>query len=132
MQRLMVVDDDQSTRAMLHTALSLEGYEVCGARDGDEALRLLDRERPEVILTDLIMPGTDGLALCKALRAKPGYENVSIIALTGGEYPEELTGQCDVFLRKPLDIPRLIDTLQQLEAIRLINSAPVAAQSLRW
>jgi len=132
MHKLMVVDDDHAMRSMLHTALTLEGYEVRGAGDGDEALRLVDRERPEAILTDLIMPGTDGLALCKAIRARPDGENISIIALTGGDYPTELTGYCDVFLRKPVDIPRLVDTLQQLEASRLINSAPVAAQSLRW
>ena len=131
MQRLLLVDDDAATRALLHAALALEGYEVSDAGGGDEALRLLDRERPDVVLTDLIMPGTDGLSLCKAIRAKAEFEDVVIIALTGGDYPERLSGLCDVFLRKPVDIARLIDTLEQLEASKLLNTAPVL-HALRW
>ena len=79
-----------------------------------------------------LVPGLDGLALCKAIRAKPGFENAAIVALTGGEYPEALSGQCDVFLRKPVDIDRLVDTLQQLEASRLLNALPLAGHGLRW
>jgi CheY-like chemotaxis protein len=131
MQRLLLVDDDATTRALLHAALALDGYEVSDAGGGDEALRLLDRERPDVVLTDLIMPGTDGLSLCKAIRAKAELEDVVIIALTGGDYPERLSGLCDVFLRKPVDIARLIDTLEQLEASKLLNTAPVL-HALRW
>lgn len=131
MQRLLLVDDDATTRDLLHEALELEGYEVSDADGGDEALRLLDRERPDVVLTDLIMPGVDGLSLCKAIRAKAGHEDAVIIALTGGEYPEALNGLCDVFLRKPVEIDRLIDTLEQLEASKLLNAAPVL-HALRW
>lgn len=132
MQRLLVVDDNPNDGALLHSALALEGYEVSRASDGHEALRLLERERPDVIVTDLIMPGLDGLSLCKEIRSKPGLDHVAIVALTGGEYPEELTGQCDVFLRKPVDIDRLVDTLQQLEASRLLNALPLAGHGLRW
>ena len=132
MQRLLVVDDNPNEGALLHSALTLEGYEVSRASDGVEALRMIERERPDVIVTDLIMPNLDGLSLCKAIRSKPGFEDAAIVALTGGDYPEELTGQCDVFLRKPVDIDRLVDTLQQLEASRLLNALPLAGHGLRW
>ena len=131
MQRLLLVDDDTATCALLHAALALEGYEVSDAGGGDEALRLLDRERPDVVVTDLIMPGVDGLSLCKAIRANAEFEDAVIIALTGGDYPEALNGLCDVFLRKPVEIDRLIDTLEQLEASKLLNAAPVL-HALRW
>ena len=131
MQRLLLVDDDATTRVLLHAALELEGYEVSDAGGGDEALRLLDRERPDVVVTDLIMPGVDGLSLCKAIRANAEFEDAVIIALTGGDYPEALNGLCDVFLRKPVEIDRLIDTLEQLEASKLLNAAPVL-HALRW
>ena len=132
MQRLLLVDDNPHDGALLGAALSQEGYQVSRARDGAEALRMLERERPDVILTDLIMPGVDDLSLCRALRANPRHGNASIVALTGGEYPEELSGLCDVFLRKPVDVDRLIDTLQQLEASRMLDALPLAGHGLRW
>lgn len=132
MHRLLLVDDNPHDGALLDAALTLEGYQVSRAGDGAEALRMLERERPDVIVTDLIMPGVDGLALCRKIRANPDHENASIIALTGGEYPEELSGLCDVFLRKPVDVGRLVDTLEQLEASRLINALPLAGHGLRW
>lgn len=131
MQRLLLVDDDAPTRGLLHSALALEGYDVRDADGGDEALRLIDRERPDVVLTDLIMPGVDGLELCKAIRAKAGLEDAVIIAVTGGDYPEALSGLCDVFLRKPVNIERLVDTLEQLEASKFLNETPVS-HDLRW
>jgi CheY-like chemotaxis protein len=78
------------------------------------------------------MPGTDGLTLCRALKNNPDYGDVSIVALTGGDYPEELTGLCDVFLRKPIDVPRLLDTLEQLQTAKLLSTATTSAQALRW
>ncbi|MFO7190532.1 MAG: response regulator [Pseudomonadota bacterium] len=132
MQRILVVDDDPNERALLEAALSLEGYTVRTAGDGDEALYVLDSERPDAVITDLIMPGTDGLGVCRAIRARPELEDMSIVALTGGEYPQELTGLCDVFLRKPVDVGRLVDTLQQLAASKLLNALPLVGHGLRW
>lgn len=131
MQRLLLVDDDSATRGLLHSALAMEGYEVRDADCGDEALRMLDRERPDIVLTDLIMPGVDGVDLCKAIRANAELDDAVIIALTGGDYPEALSGLCDVFLRKPVNIERLIDTLEQLEASKFLNETPVS-HDLRW
>lgn len=132
MNRLLVVDDDATTRTLLGSALASEGYEVSKAGDGDEALRMLERERPDMLITDLIMPGMDGLTLCKAVKGNPDYSELSIVALTGGDYPEELTGLCDVFVRKPIDIARLLDTLEQLQTAKLLSTATTSAQALRW
>ena len=71
MKRILVVDDDDSLRELLATALSQDDRVVDTARDGLEALELLNQSRYDLILSDLRMPGLDGPALYEALRATP-------------------------------------------------------------
>ena len=66
--RILVVDDEPAVRVALERALALEGYDVGSADDGQAALRALQRERPELVVLDVLMPGLDGLAVCRRLR----------------------------------------------------------------
>src|ERR1700675_3591321 len=68
--RVMVVDDDAETLALLREVVAKEGYEVEGAEDAETALRRLGEWQPELVITDIHMPGMDGLALLAALREK--------------------------------------------------------------
>lgn len=129
MKHLLVVDDDVDLTAVLHGALTTAGYQVSVANDGQQALLRVRRDTPDALITDLIMP-TDGVSLCRIVRQE--FPNLPIVALTGGEYPEELAGQCDVFLRKPVSAERLIDTLRQVETSQMLNSLDPPAQALRW
>ncbi len=82
MPRILVVDDDDLVRRLIRETLLREGHEVRLAASGREALRLLAAERFDLLLTDVIMPDTDGLELIpKALAAVPG---LPVVAMSGG------------------------------------------------
>jgi two-component system chemotaxis response regulator CheY len=81
-RRIMMVDDSKTTRTMVAFTLRRAGYEVVEAEDGKAALALLDREPADIVITDLNMPGMDGLTLIRALRTRPGYKTTPIVMLT--------------------------------------------------
>ena len=66
---ILVVDDEESMRYFLDKALRREGYDVVAARDGPEAIEAAQRRAPDLVLADVRMPGMDGVALLRALRA---------------------------------------------------------------
>lgn len=83
MTTVLVVDDNPATLRMLTAVLRTDGYRVLGATDGEAALALVARERPELCLIDIILPGFDGYELARRLRALPSLVDVPLIALSG-------------------------------------------------
>ncbi|MEA2227033.1 MAG: two-component system, OmpR family, response regulator MprA, partial [Solirubrobacteraceae bacterium] len=69
-ERVLVVDDDAPVRRMLERSLSAEGFDVEAAADGGAALVAVERSAPDLVVLDVAMPGLDGLAVCRRLRAK--------------------------------------------------------------
>ncbi len=80
--QVLVVEDDHDTREMMAWALSLGGLDVSQAENGIAALRVVERAVPDVIVTDLSMPGLDGISLCHRIRALPSAEQTPIIVVT--------------------------------------------------
>lgn len=106
--KILAVEDDPVARAVLHQALHRLGHEVVDARDGSEALRLLEKEPVRVIVSDWMMPEMDGLALCRAVRARVEADYVYFILLTGrtadvDNQREAIEAGVDDFLTKPLN-----------------------------
>jgi two-component system, cell cycle response regulator DivK len=79
---IMVVDDNPQNLKLARVALRSEGYDVATAADAEEALRLLETSKPRLILTDLQLPGMDGLALTRQLKADPTRRDIVVVALT--------------------------------------------------
>ncbi|HEY3197749.1 MAG TPA: sigma-54 dependent transcriptional regulator [Nitrospirales bacterium] len=107
--RILIVDDEEASRNGLRSLLASAGYEVEDAADGSKALEKARAFRPAVVITDIVMPGQDGLALLKALQEE--FPFVSVILLTGQGSIESAVaamkqGAYD-YLTKPVDIPRL-------------------------
>lgn len=82
MHRILLVDDDDTFRTMLRLTLAKLGYEVIEAGNGVEALRLIDKNATDVVITDLIMPEKEGLETIQTLRRL--HPSVKIIAMSGG------------------------------------------------
>lgn len=80
--RILVVEDDPSVRNMIIDFLGKRNFEIYEAKTGEEGLELATTEKPDVILTDLIMPGLDGLEMIRQLRQQPGTMLIPIIVLT--------------------------------------------------
>ncbi|APB33448.1 two component transcriptional regulator, winged helix family [Gloeomargarita lithophora Alchichica-D10] len=89
-ERILVVDDEASIRRILETRLSMIGYEVVTAADGEEALTVFKREHPHLVVLDVMMPKLDGYGVCQELRKE---SDVPIILLTAlGDVADRITG----------------------------------------
>jgi two-component system response regulator MprA len=113
---VLLVDDDASIRRMLERTLVAEGYEVAAVADGGAALAAVERSMPDVLVVDVGMPGVDGLALTRRLRAK-GLA-VPILLLTARDALEErvagLDAGADDYVVKPFESEELIARLRAL------------------
>ena len=107
----MVVDDQAMQRLVVHRALTRLGHQVLEAASGEEALALIEREEVDLVVSDWIMQGIDGVALCRALRARPGARYVYFILMSSRDKREDmiegLAAGADDFLRKPVDFDEL-------------------------
>jgi DNA-binding response OmpR family regulator len=125
MKTVLVVDDEFDTVASLQMLLAMEGYRVITARDGEEALTKTANEKPDLVVTDRMMPRMDGIELCKRLRQNPASAAIPIV-LVSGVRDDKLDGArlYDVALRKPARFEEL------RRAVR--NLLTEAANADRW
>ncbi len=104
--KIMIVDDENDIIEFLTYNLKKEGYEVTSATDGHKALTQLQFETPDVIILDLMMPGIDGIEVCKRLRQNPIFNETQILFLTAQDddftQVEALEAGGDDFLGKPV------------------------------
>ena len=109
MPRILLVDDEETLRVSLSFSLSGEGYEVVTAADGVTAMQLLREQLPDLIILDLMLPGVDGMQICRWMRA---VSNVPILMLTArGDIEDKvagLTGGADDYVTKPFNPRELI------------------------
>ncbi|MFH1650620.1 MAG: response regulator transcription factor [Chloroflexota bacterium] len=101
-KRVLVVDDDAKTVALVKLYLNRDGYKVLAASDGLEALRLARESHPDLIVLDLMLPGIDGLEVCRILRQESGVPIIMLTALTTDR--DKLTGLglgADDYVTKP-------------------------------
>ena len=114
--QILVVDDDRAVREALERALSLEGFEVELAADGAEALVAVERHQPDAIVLDVLMPGVDGLEVCRLLRR--AQSRVPILMLTVrddlGDRVEGLDAGADDYLGKPFELEELLARVRAL------------------
>jgi two-component system response regulator MprA len=114
--QLLVVDDDAAVREALAVVLALDGFEVTTAEDGREAIRTLQSERPDAIVLDILMPGIDGLEVCRRIRA--AGDRTPVLMLTArAEVAERVAGLeagADDYLVKPFAREELIARLRAL------------------
>jgi len=107
--RALVVDDEATILEFLGMGLGYEGFQVESAMDGPSALAVADRFRPDVVILDVMLPGLDGIEVCRRLRARG---DVAIIMLTAkGEVEERITGLdagADDYLPKPFRFQELL------------------------
>ena len=82
MAKILIVDDEEHVRAALKQVLERAGYEVSVVATGNEGLELMKKEGADLVITDVIMPGIDGIATARQIREK--YRNTRIIVISGG------------------------------------------------
>ena len=82
MRKILVIDDDQFNRAFARDALESAGYSVIDAGDGEEGLEKADAEAPDLVLLDIVMPGMDGIEVCKELKKRDACRITPVIMYT--------------------------------------------------
>ncbi len=124
---VLIVDDAPDTRTMLRILLEMFGFEVYEARDGQDALQKVEKNLPDVVVMDVMMPVMDGITTCKVLRQQPNFAHLPVIMLSGKvqkEAVEEgLAAGANVYLPKPVDTNELVNYIRALRAV----TAPMPA-----
>lgn len=124
MAKILVVDDHPHIARLIERELSREGHQVLSAADGEEALRLVARERPEVVILDIILPKLDGYEVLRVLKSDPETREIGVIMLTvldqDGAVTHGLDLGADWYLPKPF-VPGDIATLVR----RFLQMTPV-------
>ena len=112
---ILIVDDNAANLKLARVLLTGEGYDVRTAMNAEEALAEMATRRPRLILMDIQLPGMDGLALTRRLKADPATRDVVILALTAyamkGDEERVLAAGCNGYVSKPIDtraLPKLV------------------------
>jgi CheY-like chemotaxis protein len=116
-EAILVVDDNPANAALVIFLLEHSGYDVLSAADADEALAIVERFHPRLIMMDLQLPGMDGLALTRRLKAGPETRDIVIVALTAyamkGDAERAREAGCDDYITKPIDTRTLPGVIAQ-------------------
>lgn len=107
-KRILIVEDNEKNLKLLCDLLEVKGYAVLTATSAEEALPLAQREPPDLVVMDIGLPGMDGLAALRALRADPRTHHVPVIAVTASVMQTErekiLRAGFDGYMGKPIDV----------------------------
>lgn len=114
--RILVVEDEEDILELISYNLSREGYRVSTATTGEEGLRLALRDKPDLIVLDLMLPGIDGIEVCRRLKADPQVRYIPVVMVTAkGEEADVVTGLelgADDYLTKPFSPKVLVARLR--------------------
>ena len=118
--RILIADDEPNIVTSLEFLLRRRDYEVRVARDGEEALRLVESFRPELVLLDVMMPLCNGFDVCKRIRGNPALPSVRIVMLTAmgrdAERDKGLALGADAYVTKPFSTKALLAKVEELLA----------------
>jgi CheY-like chemotaxis protein len=116
MNRVLIVDDERCLRDALAALLANEGYAVTVADNGRDALAKLRTIRPDVVLTDFMMPLMDGGELVCAIRADAALRDLKVLMMSAAPLPHCAGDEDVTVLRKPFDVDVLLGELRRLAA----------------
>jgi two-component system cell cycle response regulator DivK len=117
---ILYVEDNVDNRTLVRRILLSEDYQILEAVNAVEALKVLETNKPDLILMDINMPDMDGYTLTSKIKTTPGFERVPILALTAnvmrGDKEKTLEAGCDGYIQKPLDIDQLLREVERFLA----------------
>jgi CheY-like chemotaxis protein len=117
-KRVLICDDDPVILRLVQVNLELEGYEVISARHGGEAVELGFRERPDLIILDIMMPRMDGYEACRRLKNDPSTSHIPVVFLSAKAQQTDIekgkSYGVDEYMTKPFDPSDLVDVVKRL------------------
>jgi CheY-like chemotaxis protein len=118
---ILIAEDNQDSQSLLQTILESEGFIVTTASDGEKAIDILQEIKPDILVTDLMLPSVSGGDLIRHVRQTAELSLIPIVVISayGDHYEKDaLAAGADVVLKKPLDSNALVDAIKRLQAAR--------------
>jgi DNA-binding response OmpR family regulator len=116
--KILIVEDEPNIVVPLRFIMEENGYEVSIAVTGEEAVQILAKEKPDLILLDIMLPGMDGYELCQMIRQKPDWEDIRIVFLTAlgreADMAKGLALEADAYITKPFSNKEVVDKVKEL------------------
>jgi two-component system, cell cycle response regulator DivK len=116
-KRILVVEDQEDNRQIIRDLLSATDYEIIEAESGEQALEAVAKQRPDLILMDIQLPGMDGYEATRRIKADPALRSIPIIAVTSyalsGEEQKARAAGCDEYVPKPYSPRQLLTKIRQ-------------------
>ncbi|MDP2920347.1 MAG: response regulator [Dehalococcoidia bacterium] len=120
MPKILVIDNEENLRKILQVNLTASGYEVITASNGEEGLALMEREKPDLVLLDIKMPGISGWEVLNILNSRPNLKDIPVIIMTAflksTEEARMKTTGVTGFLAKPFDVQELLDQVGKVHS----------------
>lgn len=121
-RQVLIVDDNLANLKLVQVLLEVEGFAARTASSAEEAFQVVETFRPELILMDIQLPGTDGLELTRQLKQDPRFAATPVIALTSyamkGDRDRAVAAGCDGYISKPIETRSFGDQLRAVLALR--------------
>jgi CheY-like chemotaxis protein len=116
MKKILVVDDEIAIVELLSSVFEEEGYEVLTALNGHQGLARIASTRPNLILSDFMMPMLDGLGMCKAIQSDPIDRTIPFVLMTAASKSAIRANGCEIatFISKPFDVDNVVDVVARL------------------
>ncbi|MEM7620543.1 MAG: PleD family two-component system response regulator [Pseudomonadota bacterium] len=131
--RVLVVDDVMANVKLFEARLTAEYFEVLTAYNGEQALEVCQKERADIVLLDVMMPGMDGFEVCRKLKSNPETHHIPVIMVTALNQPSDkvkgLEAGADDFLSKPTDELSLITRVKNLARLKMLNDEMIMRAS---
>lgn len=123
---ILVVDDNEDNANIIRDYLEAKGYPITVAYSGDEALALFDKEKPRLVLLDVMMPGRDGWQVCRAIKATPEGRSTRVVMVTAlqdwMDKRQAIETGADDYVEKPFELAKLASVVER-------NAAQLATKS---
>jgi len=130
---ILCVDNDEKSLKLIQAILNAHGYETWGATSGKQALTDLSQLRPAVVLLDIMMPGMDGYAVCKAIKANPATEDVPVVMITAlsskSDRIRSIEAGAEDFISKPFDSAEVLARVRMLLRVKELGEGLKLAYS---
>jgi len=117
-QKILIVDDEPNIVVPLQFLMERNGYETAVAQSGEEALEAISKEKPDLVLLDIMLPGIDGFEVCEIVKLKPEWKHIKIIFLTAkGRDVDIAKGMvlgADEYIAKPFSNKQIVESVRKL------------------
>lgn len=120
-KKIVIIDDDKVTLTILTMTLLRQKFEVFSALDGEKGLNLVEKERPSIVISDMLLPRIDGISLCQKIKENPELRHIKVILMSAIrnlalQFEAKHSG-ADEFIEKPIDMNSLLKLLNKYQSL---------------